>query len=96
MIKPWNFVNRTELLDHPRMQIVEDTVELPDGATIKYIREAPSKSSSVAVIAINEEDKILLQQEYSYPPNKIMYQLPGGAVEDGESIFDAANRELSE
>lgn len=41
-------------------------------------------------------DKLLLQQEYSYPPNKILYQFPGGKVEPGELPVNAAKRELIE
>ena len=96
MIKKWKFVSRETLLSHPRMNIVEDTVELPNGKTAQYIREAPVSDSAVAVIAINDKGEILVQQEYSYPPDEIMYQLPGGKVDTGEDILLAANRELSE
>lgn len=78
------------------MKLVEDTVSLPNGKTIEYIREEPSTNFSVAIIAINHKNKILLQKEYSYPPNEVMYQLPGGASEKDEDVIDAANRELSE
>lgn len=78
------------------MQIVEDVVELPNGERTKYIRRAPGAGDGVAVIALNDKGEILVQREYSYPPNEIMYQLPGGGVENGEDIEIAANRELSE
>ena len=96
MIKKWKFISRESLLDHSRMKIVEDSVELPDGNVIKYIREAPTSLDSVTTIAVNDKDEILVQQEYSYPPDEIMYQLPGGKVEIGEDVIVAANRELSE
>ena len=51
---------------------------------------------SVAIIAVNTDGHILLQKEYSYPPNTVLWQLPGGAIESGESIIDAARRELAE
>jgi hypothetical protein len=75
MIKKWKFISRQSLLDYPRMKIVEDSVELPDGKVTQYIREAPVDYSSVTIIAINHDGEILVQQEYSYPPNQVMYQL---------------------
>lgn len=96
MISKWKFIGRKVLLDHPRMKIVEDTVRLPNDKQIEYVREVPSTSRSIATLAINEKGEILLQREYSYPPDEIMYQLPGGAANESEDIIEAANRELSE
>jgi ADP-ribose pyrophosphatase len=78
------------------MKVVEDLVELPNKKQTTYLREAPDRNHSVGIIAINEKAEILLQREYSYPPNEIMYQLPGGGIEPGEDVAAAANRELSE
>lgn len=96
MIHKWKFVSRKILLEHPRMTLVEDAVKLPDGKVVAYLREAPVKGFSVAVFAINNKNEVLLQKEYSYPPDKVMYQLPGGSAELDEDIAKAANRELSE
>ena len=76
------------------MTIVEDDVELPTGTITKYIhlQNAPD---AVSVIAI-KDNKILIQQEYSYPPDLTMYQLPGGGIEKGESPEQAGVRELKE
>jgi ADP-ribose pyrophosphatase len=93
---PWKTLRSTEILEHPRMHLVEDTVELPDGKTISYLRHAPAKTNSVAVIAVNDKQEMLIQREYNYPPNQIMWQLPGGGMEQGEAVLTAANRELSE
>lgn len=96
MIKKWKFINRISVLDHPRMKLVEDIVELPNGEQTSYLRYAPATKHSVAVIALNTESKILVQREYSYPPNQVMYQLPGGDMELDESPEAAAVRELAE
>lgn len=96
MIHKWKFISRTALLEHPRMTIVEDTVELPSGQQTTYLREAPVEGYSVAVMALNDKGELLLQREYSYPPNEVMYQLPGGSAKKGEDIIKAGNRELSE
>lgn len=48
------------------------------------------------VIVKRDDGKILLQREYSYPPNCWLYQFPGGAVEGLEEPEEAAKRELAE
>lgn len=78
------------------MTIVEDSVMLPNEKNISYIRESPTKNHSVAIIALNTNGQLLLQKEYSYPPDEVMYQLPGGSIETDEDVLTAANRELSE
>lgn len=92
----WKKLSSTEVFNHPRIRLMEDIVELPDGKTARYIRVAPAKTHGVAVIAVNEKQEMLLQKEYSYPPDSIMWQLPGGVMQEGEDIIVAANRELSE
>lgn len=95
-LQRWETLARKELLKHPRLHIVEDDVKLPDGKTTQYIRQAPVKTHSAGIIAINDRQEILLQKEYSYPPNKVMWQLPGGGMLENEDTIKAAKRELSE
>ncbi len=78
------------------MTLAEDTVRLPNNLETSYLRIVPVKNHSVGVIAINAKNEILLQREYSYPPDKILWQLPGGGMNSGESIKRAALRELRE
>src|SRR5690606_24259920 len=76
--------------------IDEDIVELPNSKRTKYVLQSPTKTHSVLVILVDSRERILVQREYSYPPNEIMWQLPGGAILMDESIEDAAKRELAE
>ena len=95
-IQKWTNGQRKVLFEHPRMTLLEDIVDLQDGTTMPYLRMAPSTKDSVAVIALNDKGEMLVQREYSYPPNEVMWQLPGGGVEEGEDLVAAATRELSE
>lgn len=90
----WQKLSTKTLLQHPRLTVVEDEVKLPGGHTTTYLRFDKSQDA-VTVIAI-DENKILVQQEYSYPPNQVMYQFPGGGIEKGEQPKEAALRELKE
>ncbi len=94
--KKWKVISKNLILDHSLLKISEDKIELLNGKTTTYVRHAPSDNDSVIMIALSDDNEILIQREYSYPPDKIMYQLPGGSMKPDESIEAAANRELSE
>ena len=53
-------------------------------------------SVAPAVVAVTIEGKIILMHEFRPGPNRWMYNLPGGGMEPGESIPEAAKRELRE
>ncbi|MBI3633546.1 MAG: NUDIX hydrolase, partial [Candidatus Vogelbacteria bacterium] len=92
----WKTISSKVVFDHEHLKIVEDKTKLPNGLEKDYVRLAPMQPDSVIVIAINTKNMVLIQKEYSYPPNKIMWQLPGGSRKTGESIKAAAKRELAE
>lgn len=95
-INKWKVVKTRTLFDDPRFPIIEDEVELPNGRRTTYISQAPTSDHSVIILVINEANELLVQQEYSHPPAEIMWQLPGGAMETGETPISAAQRELAE
>ena len=95
-IKPWRLLRSTPILDHAQLQVNEDEIELPDGQKTTYVRHAPTDVHAVIMIAINKKDQILVQKEYSHPPEQIMWQLPGGSLHVNEKIEAGAIRELAE
>lgn len=48
------------------------------------------------VIVLTRRNEIVLVEQYRHGANKLTLELPGGAVEKGESPIDAAARELNE
>jgi 8-oxo-dGTP pyrophosphatase MutT (NUDIX family) len=95
MLQKWKRVTSKIILDHPRIKVWEDEVELPNGKVTDYVRFG-SGFRGAAVICRNDNGQILLQKEYSYPPDEFLFQFPGGAVFEGEDPIMAANRELME
>jgi len=95
MIRSWKKLSEKTLLLHPRLHVYEDEIELPSGHKTTYVRFGDGEDSAM-VIAKSHDNKILVQKEYSYPPNEWLYQFPGGGLEKGEQPKAAALREFAE
>jgi ADP-ribose pyrophosphatase len=91
----WKKLSTKTILDHKRLKVVEDQVELPNGEVTDYIR-IDQLGNQPTVIAINRQNKILVIKEYFYVTHKWLYLFPGGFVPADESIEDGIKRELVE
>ena len=60
-------------------------------------REYIAHPGAVAVLAINENDEVLLIKQYRAPVNQYLYEMPAGLRDaEDESDIESAKRELSE
>jgi len=75
-------------------KIMEDTLEFADGTTYEYTYF--KSGGTVAVAAFTDDNKMILTKQYRYPLQKVVYDIPGGAIEVGETPSQAAVRELEE
>lgn len=71
-----------------------DQVRLPDGRTTT--REIVGHRGSVAIVALDDENHVLLVRQYRKPVEKTLLELPAGTLEPGENPEDCAFRELQE
>ena len=71
-----------------------DTVLLPNGKT--STRELIRHCQASCILAFLPDGKILLERQYRYPYDEILYELPAGKVDKGEDPMHAAVRELEE
>jgi ADP-ribose pyrophosphatase len=76
-----------------------DTVERTDGSRAE--REVVGHPGAVAILAIDEADRVLMVRQYRAPAGRILLEIPAGTldVNDDGSIEDpdlAAPRELEE
>ncbi len=92
--KKWRKLHEDIIFEHPRIVLAEDTVLLPDGSKTTYLKFKGNKDVAT-VIAIRGDGCILLQREYSYPPDEVLYRFPGGSIAGSEDASVAANRELT-
>jgi len=92
----WQTLTSKEIFNHPRLTLIEDEIILPNGEKINYLKYKDDGSCAVTIIAKGDDGKILIQREYSYPPNQKLFQFPGGGVAACEEPETGAQRELME
>ena len=75
-------------------QIEERIYKLPDGSTKKiYIK---LNRPATCILALTEDNQVLLVEQFRPGPGKVLTELPGGYVDEGETSKEAAQRELRE
>lgn len=72
----------------------EVDVVLPNGKPAK--RDVVRHNGAVAIVALDEKDRILLVHQFRVPLERITLEIPAGRLEQGEDPLQAARRELSE
>ncbi|MEU0337145.1 NUDIX hydrolase [Streptomyces sp. NPDC006193] len=72
-----------------------DDVVMPDGSVAA--RDYQVHPGSVAVLALDEEDRVLLINQYRHPVRHKLWEIPAGLLDvPGENPLHAAQRELYE
>lgn len=91
---PWKTLSSKLMYQNQWLRVREDRVIRPDGNEGVYgVVELPP---SVAVVALNDRDEVLLVGQWRYTHGKFSWEIPTGGSEAGEGILDAARRELRE
>lgn len=75
--------------------ILRDTVDFAPG--VRFDREYVHHTGAVAVLAVDEHDRMLLIRQYRHPAARTLWELPAGLLDvDQETAPAAARRELRE
>jgi CTP synthase len=72
-----------------------DTVDLGDGQTV--VRDLIEHPGAVGIIAMDEQERVLLVRQYRHPVRSTLWEPPAGLMDvDGEDPLLTAQRELFE
>jgi ADP-ribose pyrophosphatase len=84
------------LIHHGKVfDIVADRVDL--GGAAPVLREYTTHPGAVAVIALDDDDRVLLLSQYRHPVRHELWEPPAGLLDvPGEPEVEAARRELAE
>jgi ADP-ribose pyrophosphatase len=81
----------------PVFHVTTDQVLEPGG--VRARRDVIRHSGSIVILAVddrNPEPRILLERQYRHAAQSVMWELPAGRIDEGESPLAAARRELLE
>jgi ADP-ribose pyrophosphatase len=76
------------------VKLREDTAVQADGRTV--LREIVEHAEVAAIVPMDSDGKIILVRQYRLPAREALLEIPAGGANEGESIEDAAQRELRE
>ena len=71
-----------------------DDVRVPGG--LETVREVIEHPGAVALVAIDDDKRVLLVRQYRYATGRETIELPAGTLEPGEAPAACAARELAE
>jgi ADP-ribose pyrophosphatase len=91
---PWRTRSTRPVYVNPWIRVREDIAELPDGRRTIYgvVETRPA----VGVLPLLDADTVVLVGQYRYVARAFQWEIPTGAVMEGESEIAAAQRELGE
>lgn len=91
----WKTIKRTTVFQSSWMRLEESECELPSGKIIKpyYVTHS---SDFVVIVAVTEDGSVLLERQFRQGIEKVVLEIPAGAIEPGETKEQAARRELEE
>ena len=76
------------------LRVELDTVELEDGT--QATRELVRHPGGVGILAVTEQEEILLVRQHRYPYQEVTAEIPAGKLEYGEDPETCGRRELLE
>ncbi|GIH95024.1 NUDIX domain-containing protein [Planobispora siamensis] len=91
----WKVLSTTRHFSARVISGVTDSVVMPDGEAVD--RDYVTHPGSVAVVALDGQERVLLIRQYRHPARHLLWELPAGLrdVED-EPLHIGAARELAE
>ncbi|MDH4326733.1 MAG: NUDIX hydrolase [Betaproteobacteria bacterium] len=76
------------------LKVHRDRVRLPDGTA--GVREYIRHPGAVAIVALFDDGRVLLERQFRYPLHRVFIEIPAGKLEAGEDHLETGKRELLE
>ncbi|PZG15361.1 NUDIX domain-containing protein [Nonomuraea aridisoli] len=91
----WDVVESRHRFTGPVIKVVTDTVKMPGDEVAD--RDYVVHPGAVAVLALDERQRVLMIRQYRHPVRRLLWELPAGLRDvEGEPLAETAARELAE
>ena len=77
-----------------RRKVLKKTFKMPNGKQVDY--EILKLGQMVCVLPLTSDKKVIIAKQFRTGPEKVLSELPGGGVKEGEDPKKAMERELLE
>jgi ADP-ribose pyrophosphatase len=95
MPEAWEVVETKERFEGRIIRVVTDTVKMPRDEVAD--RDYVVHPGAVAVLALDDRNRVLMIRQYRHPTRQLMWELPAGIRDvEGEALVEGAARELAE
>src|SRR5262249_37512000 len=91
---PWPMLSSKPVYANKWISVREDLVGLPDGRTTIY--GVVTCGHCVGLLPFLDPQTVLLVRQYRYVAGRLAWEMPTGGVKAGETLEQAAQRELAE
>jgi len=93
--KPWKTLSSSRVYQNPWTRVREDIAEMPNGKTTIY--GVVECGECVGVLPFTDERHVVLVRQFRYVfGENDRWEMPTGGVKSGETLLEAAHRELRE
>ena len=91
----YRMLERETVYEGRIISLTRDRVSMPGGGD--SVREIVTHPGAVAVVALDDRDRVVLLRQYRHPIGEHLWELPAGLRDaDGEPPLETAKRELAE
>ena len=91
----WRKLRSESVLRTPYYGVTLDRLLHPHGHEVDYyVIEHPRQAAGV--VAVDDAGRLLMVQQWRHPVGKLLWSLPAGGMDEGETAEAAARRELRE
>jgi ADP-ribose pyrophosphatase len=88
------FLDGEQVFSGRLLKVRRDRVRLPDGS--ESAREYIRHPGAVAIVALLDDGRVLLERQHRYPLARDFIEIPAGKLEPGEDHLETGKRELRE
>ncbi len=87
-------INSKSIFSGKIIKLYLDDVMLPNKKIVT--REKVSHPGAVGIVPVNKKKEIVLVEQFRYPVENTLLEIPAGKLDKGENPVDCASRELHE